>query len=401
MKFFDNIYICEILINLSLSQEALDAISSFRKNVSENPSLYEDEENKLKNKLIDLVERNKSESRNKYLQKIYDPYKNYNFTSFPFDKKFDRDEYLLAEYLYAPCFKLQNTLLHNWRENLSNKTKDAFETNNELKDSYEKIERFSKDWFNLKQKSLFEKIDRKTLFAINYFNKENDTKEWILPSKFNKNLNDEFKSSSLKFLKSWGYSEEYANLYLRAVKETVIEYKVLTYAAIAGGTVLAAYGLGKSFYRVNNSATREFAKQSLGLSPIPIDYGVLCQPEFLTLPYGQIHANQLGFQSFIQGMNNANSLTMQSLQTAGDILSKQYNYDGGGANFGNAGSSLLEQGITATLGFALNQTENMLGSPTSISVTRIGENMATLQGLVGGTPFSKHLNQIGNTLNFM
>ena len=92
---------------------------------------------------------------------------------------------------------------------------------------------------------------------------------------------------------------------------------------------------------------------------------------------------------------------MQSLQTAGDILSKQYNYDGGGANFGNAGSSLLEQGITATLGFALNQTENMLGSPTSISVTRIGENMATLQGLVGGTPFSKHLNQIGNTLNFM
>lgn len=387
---------------MSLSKEALDAISAFRKNVSENPSFYEDEEQTLKNKLINLVERNQSESRNKYLPKYFELYDKANFFSFPNDKNFDKDEYLLAEYLYAPCFKLQNTLVHNWRENLLNKTNDAFEENEDLKNSYEKIERFTKDWFSLKQKSLIEKLDRKTLFAINYFNKKDEQdKSWLLPSEFSKNLNEEFKTSSLKFLKSWGYSEEYANLYLNAVKEAVIGQKVLTYAAIAGGTVLAAYGLKSSLYRLNNSATRNFAKQSLGLSPIPIDYGVLCQPEFLTLPYGQIHANQLGFQSFIQGMNNANSLTMQSLQTAGDILSKQYNYDGGMNNIGNAGSTLLEQGITATLGSALNQTGNMLGSPTSISVNRIGENMATLQGLIGGNPFSKHLNQIGNTLNIM
>ena len=387
---------------MSLSQEALDAISSFRKNVSENPSFYKNEEQALKNKLIDLVERNQSESRNKYLPKYFELYDKANFFTFPNDKNFDKDEYLLAEYLYAPCFKLQNTLVHNWRENLLNKANEAFEENEELKKSYEKIERFTKDWFSLKQKSLIEKLDRKTLFAVNHFNLKNEKdKSWLLPSKFNKNLTEEFKNSSLKFLKSWGYSEEYANLYLKAVKESVIGQKVLTYAAIAGGTALAAYGLKSSLYRLNNSATRNFAKQSLGLTPIPIDYGFLSQPEFLTIPYGQIHANQLGFQSFIQGMNNANNLTMQSMQTAGDILSKQYNYDGGINNINNPNSSLLETGVAAALGSVLNQTGNMLGSPTSISVSQTADGTATLQGLIGTAPFMKHISQIGNTLNFM
>ena len=105
---------------MSLSKEALDAISAFRKNVSENPSFYKDEEQTLKNKLINLVERNQSESRNKYLPKYFELYDKANFISFPNDKNFNKDKYLLAEYLYAPCFKLQNTLVHNRRENLLN-----------------------------------------------------------------------------------------------------------------------------------------------------------------------------------------------------------------------------------------------------------------------------------------
>ena len=43
---------------MSLSKEALDAIAAFRKNVSENPSDYVDEESTLKSKLISLVEEN-------------------------------------------------------------------------------------------------------------------------------------------------------------------------------------------------------------------------------------------------------------------------------------------------------------------------------------------------------
>ena len=93
-------------------------------------------------------------ARNKYLPKYFELYDKANFFSFPNDKNFDKDEYLLAEYLYAPCFKLQNTLVHNWRENLLNKTNDAFEENEDLKNSYEKIERFTKDWFSLKQNLL-------------------------------------------------------------------------------------------------------------------------------------------------------------------------------------------------------------------------------------------------------
>ena len=390
---------------MSLSQEALDAISAFRKNVSENPSLYENQEKELKNKLINLVERNQSESRNKYLPKYFELYDKANFLSFPNDKKFNRDEYLLAEYLYAPCFKLQNTLVHNWRENLLNKTNDAFEENEDLKQSYEKIERFTKDWASLKQKSLIERLDRKTLFAINYFNqKDEKDKSWLLPSKFKKKLNEEFKTSSLKFLKSWGYSEEYANLYLNAVKEAVVGQKVLTYAAIAGGTLLAAYGLGKSFNYINNSSTRNLAKKSLGLTPIPIDYGFLSQPEFLNIPYGQIHANQLGFQSFIQGINNSNNLTMQSMQTAADILTTQYDY--GGNNINNAeimnkGLSGLETAVGAALGSAFSQNENMLGSSTTLSVLQLTDNMASIDGLIGGQPFSKTINKIGNAINIM
>ena len=117
-------------------------------------------------------------------------------------------------------------------------------------------------------------------------------------------------------LKSWGYSDENADLYLKIVKEAVKDKKILTYAAIAGGAVLAAYGLGRSSknlkYSSQNEATqysREIANYSSQMvggafksKPMAVDYGVLSQPEFLTIPYGQVHANQLGFQSFLQGI---------------------------------------------------------------------------------------------------
>ncbi len=129
---------------MSLSKEALDAIAAFRKNVSENPSDYVDEESTLKSKLISLVERNSSESEGRYLEKIYDSYLNYNFSHFNFsspnrDKKFDKEEYLLAEFLYAPTFKLQKTLVSEWRDHLKDLTEEEFKKNEDLKNSYEKV----------------------------------------------------------------------------------------------------------------------------------------------------------------------------------------------------------------------------------------------------------------------
>ena len=427
---------------MSLSKEALDAIAAFRKNVSENPSDYVDEESTLKSKLISLVERNSSESEGKYLEKIFDSYLNYNFSHFNFsspnrDKKFDKEEYLLAEFLYAPTFKLQKTLVSEWRDHLKDLTEEEFKKNEDLKNSYEKVNRFSKDWFSLKQKSLLEKIDRKTIYTINFFQKEQseNNNDWIFPSVFKRNLGKEFQKSSLSFLKSWGYSDENADLYIKIVEEAIKDKKIITYAAIAGGTILAAYGLRRTTENLNQDYlkdstqySREIANYSRDVigtfktKPMTIDYGVLSQPEFLTMPHGQIHANQLGFQSYLQGMNNANNLVLQSLKNTGEILnpqniSGQLNQGIVGGNQGivggnqgiiggnqgivggNQGNSGLETEISAVLGSALNQTGKMLGSSATLSVNQFANNRASITGLVGGKPFSKHITKIGNAIN--
>lgn len=394
---------------MSLQAEALTALLKYREDTSKSPHNFKSLSNILRKKLEGLVERDASESRQRFLNSVYDPYRRENFPGFPGGQKFTKEEFLLAEYLYAPTHKIRQDLTKQRKESLRQKAISLFESDKTLRKAFDSINLFSSEFVELKTRSTLAGLDRKTFFVVNMVNKnpemiDNDLLGWEFPRQFDKQLEKEFHLSTASLLTSWGVSSESAEWYPSAIDTDILSKKVMTYAAIAGGAVLAAYAL-KEYYKNSAQSVQpvtsqlNFSQQSRNV--IPLDYGFPYHAEWLSIPGDQIGANQLAYQSML--MNNSLASHSSTSETVLKILDAGFN----GANYGDmsdvsASARQVGSGFQQALGLSPGQqiSGTMLGSSFNMRADTIFDTgiggMATISGSFNGTPFTTHINKIGN-----
>lgn len=396
---------------MTLQAEALTAILTYREKTSHSPHKFESHSNELRKKLERLVERDASESRQRLLNSVYNPYKRENFPGFPSDEKFSREEFLLAEYLYAPTHKIRQDLVKQRKESLKQKAISLFESDKALKKAFDSINLFSSEFVELKTRSTLAGLDRKTFFAVSMVNKNpdiigNDLLGWEFPRQFDSKLKEEFHLASFSLLTSWGVSAESAAWYPSAIDSDILQKKVLAYAAIAGGTVLAAYAL-KNYYLNSAKLARRAASQfrfSDQSTSIPLDYGFPYHVEWLSIPGSQIGANQLAYQSML--LDNS----ISSYSSASDTVLKMLDAGFNGANYGDmsdvsSSTHKVVSGFQQALGLSPGEqiSGTMLGSSFNMRTGPIFDSgvggMATIYGDFNGKPFTTSINKIGNHWN--
>lgn len=416
-------YASEFLDMSLLADAAFKGLSDFRRKVSAEPLRFEEHAKDFQSILENCADRNRHEGgiiRNLGLSQ-----KNFESLGFPPEIKFQEKEYLIAEYLLLASRRTRKSLVQMWRDGLQKKALEFYKNHGSWERSYSKISRFSFEYLDLKSASTIQRLDRKTLYAIRQVRGnslvvgELTNEDWQYPVNFANDIDSEFRRSNKELLIMFGIDHDAASHYYRIAEITYKQERALKYAAVAGGAALAAYGIGSLMANAGGSigaraameATRLTKDMNLGAALLPSkipNYGFFSRPEFLVLPHNQLAANQLGFQSYSQGILEVSSLALSAgigALTASHnygsetppVVSKIPTLESGSEK--SAGISMGD--VAGILGIALaaNSRErasgNMLGSATQLLVSDHGGS-SLLSGSINGKPISRLITRLGS-----
>jgi hypothetical protein len=327
---------------MSLTEQAIDAITSYRRKVLATPTAIEEESAKL----LLTCQRLGREDNN-----IFYSARREDFVFFPSTEKFDREEYMTFRYLYESSYHVRRTLSKNQKARLKMMIGKVLEEHNELGAKFdEEYGIWSKDGLSkridLKAEALLKGLDdSKSLFTFKkVLNSPDDfdqnIMDWVLPSEYKSNLFSSFKDSLKEIAAKWGSSPTLLDYYIGHIDLKKVGEKIAVVTGISAGTILAAWGVSKAI-RLSGSTNSENSSlplvPTIGYAALQVDENIFVDKpyfgfenftDFQTLPSNQIMANQAGFLNYLDRAPGANSYDLQianmvaKAKSGGDIVER-------------------------------------------------------------------------------
>lgn len=400
---------------MSLTEQAVQAITDYRKAILIKPTEIEKENLRLLSTCKALARQD---------QNVFYTVNKNSFGSgdwgFPSSERFDREEYMTFRYLYESSYYVRRIMYKNQKLNLDKLIADVEHAHPELSKQYEheygflardgfskraslKIEAVSKGLGSSKNLFIFQKV----LHAPKRYGQ--DTLKWIYPNNFRSDLYAAFKESSKEIAKSWGANANLLDFYINHIDAKKLGEKIAIISGVSAGTVLAAWGVSQLFNSNNSfqsassnnavlpAATTQMASM-LASNNIPAqqNYGLENFPEYFAPQSNRLMANQAGFLNCLQPSTGTNQYDLQiaHLDLMKSVFSSQPNYL---VDSTPIPSSTL-QPVLPSLGLGSNHG-NILGCKAVLSeLTSPDGAMTQVYGTINGQNVFKTFRKIGNTL---
>lgn len=417
---------------MSLTDQAVQAICSYRQNVLEEPTQIDQEINKL----LENLRRIGIDDNNMFYQ-----VNKQSFVNFPEDEKFDKETYMTFRYLYETSFVVRRILIQQKTNLLEEKATKLIDEYDDLTRGYDKeygqlspesigkraVLKTQSKWNGLKKsKTLY--VIKKVIENPNSYKQENSD-EWKLPGEYKEKMKEEFQNSSREIGEKLGLSKKLIDFYIKHIDRKKFTERAAIVSGVIGGTVLIAWGLSNRFKSGDSldASSDVFYTNSLAgnipidTNPAFINYGIENYPEYMATQSNTLMANQAGFLNYLQngGVQGSNELTMnllnnetalqiarESNQTAMNLAAMQSNSNMMASHMENIRSILGTQfdygGSTApvAIGGAVNNcTGSILGSNAQLNIMDLGSNAQTITGTINGQNVNTTIRRIGNFLS--
>jgi len=396
---------------MSLTDQAVKAISSYREALLKSPRDIESEQDSLRRKLTEI---GRSDSN------IFYTVNKQSFIGFPDGERFDKEAYITFRYLFESSYVIRRALVSEKRKQLEALAGKLIAKNKEVSDRYDlEYNQLSLGSIGkraaLKAESQYNGISSSKIFyAIQQACSKpftlgvEEDKDWIMPSEYKKRIHREFRNSCREIGKSWGLTESLIDFYITHIELKKKTEKLAIASAIAGGTVLAAWGLSKAFEVGHGlaagsaSATTAGSLSSsgglggIGVAPV---YGFENLPQYVAIQGNPLAANQAAYFNHLSSLggtnmydvqiamlNNSGNMLRSMTEASSSIIGRQYNYD-------------CAPVVINSFGGGFNQASNMLGANTNLYVREIGDSLVTITGSIGGQNVNTNIRKIGNMLN--
>lgn len=397
---------------MSLTEQAIEAITSYRTAVLAKPTTIKEENEKL----LQTCQRLGKEDKNIFYSVSKD-----DFWLFPSTETFDREEYLTFRYLYESSYHVRRALCRSQKARLQMMIGKVLEDHKELGSKFEEEYGFwAKDGIkkriNLKQEALLKGFDdSKSLFAFNKVvaspgDFDQNILDWVFPSEYKTNLFASFRESSKEIAVKWGANANLLDYYIGHINLKKVGEKIAILSGISAGAILAAWGISRAI-RVGSSAN------SMSSAILPASggfygtvgindnfltgkqyFGLDNFPSYQTLPSNQIMANQAGFLNYLDRAPGTNQYDLQIAYTnlIDSTLNSRVDYLANTAPIASSPPPLVlpSLGITPTNG-------NILGCRAVLSeLTSPTPNgkITQIYGTINGQNVMTTFNKTGNTL---
>ena len=395
---------------MSLTEQAIEAIASYRTEVLAKPTAIEEENAKL----LLICQRLGREDKNIFYSVSKD-----DFWLFPSTENFDREEYLTFRYLYESSYYVRRTLCKSQKARLKTMIGRVLEEHNELGDQFEKDYGFwAKDGISkridLKADALLKGLDdsmslfvfKKVLASPGDF--DQNILDWVFPSEYKSKLFSSFKDSSKEIAIKWGSKENLLDYYISHIDLKKVGEKVAIATGISAGAILAAWGVSRAIRSVGsadsmNSAILPVAGGIYGGAAINDNmfadkryFGLDNFPSYQTLPSNQIMANQAGFLSYLDRSPGTNRYDLQiaNMNMFDSILNSKVDYLANTAPIVSSPPPL----VLPSLGVTPNNG-NILGCKAVLSeLTSPDGKLTQIYGTINGQNVMTTFNKLGNTL---
>jgi len=397
---------------MSLTDEAVKAISGYREALLRSPRDIEEEQSNLRKRLTEIGRRDTN---------VFYTVNRQSFIGFPPGERFDREEYITFRYLFESSYVIRRALVAEKRKQLEIMAKELIENNKEISKKYDaEYKQFSFDSMGkraaLKARSQYNGVSSSKLFyAIEQAQQYpmdtgvKDNKEWLIPSDYKKKIHREFRESSRQIGKQWGISDTLVEFYISHIELKKKTEKLAIASAVAGGAVLAAWGLSRAFDAGNQlaagSATAATAggvsaaggnRVITGANPV---YGFENLPQYVAIQGNPLAANQAAYFNHLSNLggtnmydvqiamlNNSGNMFRSMTESIGSTISQQYKY----------GCAPV---VVNSFGGGFNKAGTMLGANTNLYVREIGDSLVTITGTVAGQNVNTNIRRIGDMLN--
>lgn len=406
-----------------LHDQAVKGVADFRRAIAEDPTLFQEQTKKLQGCLQDCADRNATEGN--VLRRIGLDNKNFQGRGFPRDLSLNVRDYLTTEYLLYASREIRKSLVSEWSSGLKKKAENIYKEDPALERAYGGIERLSWEYGDLKTKSLLQRIDRRTLYAVRHMHKtaksQAEREDWEYPIDLSNKIDEEFEKANKHLLESYGIPSDALGHYYRIATSSYQEMRALKYAVVIGGSAVAIYGAGRLMAAcasttlastgIQTIQAMDLSEMSMPISGTIPNYGFFSKPEFLSIPFNQIRANQLGFQHLSQGLSSIGAVRLAPIGATSTINPIEVARNTTGAINANYFSGLMRdpsstpsamKELATMLGLgisAANQaTGTMLGSSSSFNVSSFSDGFATLTGTINGQSIHKTIRRIGSRI---
>ena len=172
---------------MSLTDQAVQAICSYRQNVLEEPTQIDQEINKL----LENLRRIGIDDNNMFYQ-----VNKQSFVNFPEDEKFDKETYMTFRYLYETSFVVRRILIQQKTNLLEEKATKLIDEYDDLTRGYDKeygqlspesigkraVLKTQSKWNGLKKSKTLYVIKKVIENPTNY--KQENSDEWKLPGEY-------------------------------------------------------------------------------------------------------------------------------------------------------------------------------------------------------------------------
>ena len=395
---------------MSLTEQAIEAITSYRAEVLARPTTIEEENAKL----LLTCQRLGREDNN-----IFYSASREDFMFFPSTERFDREEYMAFRYLYESSYYVRRALCKSQKARLGIMIGKALEDHNELGDKFEEeYGIWAKDGIskriNLKAEALQKGIDdSKSLYAFKKIVASpgdfgQNILDWVLPSEYRASLFSDFKDSSKEIATKWGANANLLDYYIGHIDRKKVAEKIAIVSGISAGAILSAWGISRAI-RSSGSANSVnsgllpvaggFYEASQGIGNSFVDrqyFGLDNFPSYQALPSNQMMANQAGFLSYLDRSPGTNQYDLQiaNMNLVDSMLNPQVDYLANTAPVASSPQPL----VLPSLGVTPNNG-NILGCKAVLSeLTSPDGNMTQIYGTINGQNIMTTFRKLGNTL---
>ena len=389
---------------MSLTDEAVQVISSYRQNVLREPMRFKIENQELRKKLSEIASRDSN---------IFYTVNEQSFLTFPENEKFDRDEYLTFRYLFESSYAVRRMLTKQKVVQLTELAERLLNQETDLNGEYDTTyNRFSFESAakraSLKAQAQLNGISSsKTFFVIQKvvkspsdFNLENKI-DWILPRVYKSDLHSQFRASARQIGLDWGIAPTLVEYYINHIEMKKAAEKAAIISAVAGGAVVAAWGISaavqnhKTIAQAGGLLTATAVSSAIPVGPALMQkdliqplYGLENLAQFMAPQATPLIANQAAFLNHFAnyGKANTNDVTIASINAVSNALTNTPTY----------GADCF---IPTVVGTNSNSPGSILGANTNLTVREMSPGFATITGTINGQSVMTNIRQVGDAFN--
>ena len=398
-------------LHMSLTEEAVDAISNYRQSLLKSPRYIELEQEKLRVKLSEIARRDSN---------IFYQVERQNFIGFPDNETFDREAYLTFRYLFESSYVIRRALVAAKRSQLETMARDLLAANSDLSRKYD-LQYNQMSFDSARKRALLKAISQyngvsssRLFFAMEQAATKpedlgiSDNSDWIAPSDYKRRVHREFRNSAREIRRTWGISKRLLDFYITHIELKKASERLAVASAIAGGTVLVAWGVSRAFQSGHqlsagsSAATGSILSTAANLpsfGPLGPIYGFQNLPQFVAIQGTPLTANQAAYFNHLSnlGTTNAYDVQLAMLNKSGETLKSIT--DVSSSIFGSQYNYGCAPALIDSLGGGFNQPGNILGANTNLNVREIGDSLVNITGTISGQNVHTNIRRVGDMLN--